>query len=217
MICYKLTRIVQRKTLSWQSRQSLIKKCRRVPFDQYDRKETGKKLIELGDWLSVILNRSVCILNVKNVFRWRNFKVKKQTLFRSELTFLLGDNRFSRSSIRNVMICGSESIELYYLKYYTDRHSNHTNSFESSRSYSDHPKPSVIRSTVFDSTFIPSDTVAATVNMLMVRLAIGLALVGWRVKPDPGDWHRLPHSISVCQRINRIVSPMDWHLLAANS
>lgn len=88
------------------------------------------------------------------------------------------------------MICGSESIDLYYLKYYTDR-STQNKSLESVRSNSEDPKLSTaIRkaSIVFDnSTFLSSDTVAGIFNMLIVRLAIGLSLVGWRVKPDPGD------------------------------
>lgn len=88
------------------------------------------------------------------------------------------------------MICGSESIDLYYLKYYTDR-STQNKSLESVRSNSEDPKLSTaIRkgSIVFDnSTFLSSDTVAGAFNMLIVRLAIGLSLVGWRVKPDPGD------------------------------
>lgn len=89
------------------------------------------------------------------------------------------------------MISGSESIDLYYLKYYIGRTSlNH--SFESVRFPDINPNlnDTVSRqpSSVFDnSAFISSDTVAGAFNMLIVRLAIGLSLVGWRVKPDPGD------------------------------
>lgn len=84
------------------------------------------------------------------------------------------------------MICGSESIDLYYLKYYIDR-SAQNKSLESVRSNSDPKQSAVIRKAFNSSTFISSDTVAGTFNMLIVRLAIGLSLVGWRVKPDPGD------------------------------
>ncbi len=88
------------------------------------------------------------------------------------------------------MICGSESIDLYYLKYYTDR-TTQNKSLESVRSNYEDPQQGTANRKVssdFDnSTFLSSDTVAGTFNMLIVRLAIGLSLVGWRVKPDPGD------------------------------
>lgn len=88
------------------------------------------------------------------------------------------------------MISGSESIDLYYLKYYIDRLTQ-IKSLESVRPHSENSKSiTPIRqasSIVHNSTFLSSDTVAGTFNMLIVRLAIGLSLVGWRVKPDPGD------------------------------
>lgn len=85
------------------------------------------------------------------------------------------------------MICGSESLDLYYLKYYIDR-STQNKSLESVRSNSNDPtRSTAIRKAFNSSTFISSDTVAGPFNMLIVRLAIGLSLVGWRVKPDPGD------------------------------
>lgn len=89
------------------------------------------------------------------------------------------------------MICGSKSIELYYLKYYIDR-SSQIKSLESIRSNNQDPNQSTLfrKASIVNSnnpTLISSDTVAETFNMLIVRLAIGLSLVGWRVKPDPGD------------------------------
>lgn len=87
------------------------------------------------------------------------------------------------------MICGSESIDLYYLKYYIDR-STQNKSLESVGSNNHDLKQSTSfekASIVNFPIYISSDTVAGTFNMLIVRLAIGLSLVGWRVKPDPGD------------------------------
>jgi len=90
------------------------------------------------------------------------------------------------------MICGSESIDLYYLKYYIDR-STQNKSLESARSnnYDLQQSTSFGKASIVNSnnpTHISSlSTVAGTFNMLIVRLAIGLSLVGWRVKPDPGD------------------------------
>lgn len=93
---------------------------------------------------------------------------------------------------QNVMICGSESIDLYYLKYYTDR-STQNKSLESVRSNNHDLQQSTSFGKASIANFYSptytslSDTVAGTFNMLIVRLAIGLSLVGWRVKPDPGD------------------------------
>lgn len=128
-----------------------------------------------------------------------------------------------------VMISGSESIDLYYLKYFVD--SNTTNriliaDFESGRRSDNYNYQSVWRNIptshqslaisnlqpqppppatpppptasccgigagstagfVGSSTPVISATIE-TLNMLIGRLAIILSLVGWRVKPDPGD------------------------------
>ena len=111
------------------------------------------------------------------------------------------------------MISGSDSIDLYYLKYFTNRAfdttaaSNVTKTSTTSsadsvsgvKRFAHHSIPGSFSFTsckatsaslqpqqYFDSCCCLT-LIIETVNMLIVRLAIILSLVGWRVKPDPGD------------------------------
>lgn len=153
-------------------------------------------------------------------------------------------------TFERVMISGSESIDLYYLKYFVD--SNTTNRIRiaelvSGRRSDNYNHQSVWRNipTALQSLAISNlqpqppppatpppptasccgisagstagfvgssnPTIPATIetlNMLIGRLAIILSLVGWRVKPDPGDWQRS----GVAQKLG----PADWHFAMAS-
>lgn len=148
-------------------------------------------------------------------------------------------------TFERVMISGSESIDLYYLKYFVDSNTTnriHITEFVSGRRSDNYSHQSVWRITPTaiqplaisnlqpqppppastppptasccgigagsSAGFVGSSnpTISATIetlNMLIGRLAIILSLVGWRVKPDPGDWQRS----GVVQNLG----PADWH------
>lgn len=153
----------------------------------------------------------------------------------------------------HVMISGSESIDLYYLKYFvasntTNRlaiasglRSQHQpdlqtigsgNIFATKRRQPYRPAAPPPASSAtgsgppFDNNCGSNQTCAAnatvpppllqipaaieTLNMLIGRFAVILSLVGWRVKPDPGDWQRLFH-----QAVAQKLGPADWHTAAS--
>lgn len=115
------------------------------------------------------------------------------------------------------MISGSDSTDLYYLKYIVVQHPassaprccHNNNPTKITRRQttiarappppSAQPQPS---SFIFDfdsSRRRTACTSLAIATMLTGRLAICLSLVGWRVKPDPGDWR--PSKRQRCDRI----------------
>lgn len=99
------------------------------------------------------------------------------------------------------MISGSDSTELYYLKYIVDdtldapaRRSSHSSADAATPATGFRvrapPPPQTGRHRHRRSTAgpqPPAHLVTDTETMLTGRLAISLSLVGWRVKPDPGD------------------------------
>lgn len=123
------------------------------------------------------------------------------------------------------MISGSESIDLYYLKYFIINNRRSPFDTTASSPVVVSPKISSDRNTIdkccrttaaitaaaaagtatsgfttsgtgtppssftssCQNTIQPTILATETVNMLIGRLAIILSLVGWRVKPDPGD------------------------------